>query len=220
MRTPRSTSRSPQTGRGAVTRERALGAAAALFAARGFAPVTMRAIGDAAEIDNSSLYRHFESKSALAREVLNRAMAGLATEIAPIATTAPATLEGVIGVGVAAALHLWDHPNTARLVLHWVTSAKDAATGFDVSLPIDATGAPSGDLFRAIVDLLGRARSGGHLRSLAWPEAFVAVVGMVTLRPATFRSFLASQEPKRADEEARFAWEREVRRLLHGMLAP
>ncbi|MFQ5416380.1 MAG: hypothetical protein ACE5FL_04930 [Myxococcota bacterium] len=147
-------------------------------------------------------------------------MTGIAVPLGGAAAKAPATLAGVVDVVVVAALHLWDHPDTARLLLHWVLSAKDAATGFDVSLPIDAVGAPSGDMFRAIVGLLGRARSAGAIREVAWPEAFVAAVGAIALRPATYRSLLASQEPDRGKAEARIAWESEVRALVRGMLAP
>ncbi|MCP5041092.1 MAG: TetR/AcrR family transcriptional regulator [bacterium] len=212
--------RSTPSKRGEHTRQRVLAAATELFAAKGFAPVTMRAIGDAVGIDNSSVYRHFASKSELAREVLDRAMAALAAQVGEHAADAPATLEGVIDLGLTAALHLWDRPDTARLILHWVTSAKDAATGFDVSLPVDAPGTPSGDLYRVVVDALDRASSARQIREFAWPEAFVGVVGAVTLRPATYRSFLVSQEPERTDEDARLTWECEVRCLLRGLLAP
>jgi len=195
-------------------------AAGELFAARGFAPVTMRAIGDSAGLDNSSLYRHFASKSELAREVLRRAMAELADEMVPSAAQMAPTLEGLVEFGTRAALHLWDHPNTARLILHWTISAKDSATGFDVSLPIDAVGAPSGDFYRGIVGLFDATRKAGEAREVAWPEAFVAIVGAVALRPATYRSLLASQEPQRSAAAARNAWEQEVRILLRGMLTP
>ncbi len=204
--------------RGELTRERVLQAATELFAARGFAPVTMRAIGEAAGIDNSSLYRHFASKSDIARAVLQRSMLGLAEQVARSAPKAPATLDAVVEVASDAALYLWDHPATARLILHWVTSAKDAATGFDVSLPINAVGAPSGEVYRGVVGLLDRARAAGEIREVAWPDAFVAVMGAVVLRPATFRSLLASQESDRTDDAARRAWADEVRVLLRGVL--
>ncbi len=220
MPRPPPVARSTPSRRGERTRERVLAAATELFAAKGFAPVTMRAIGDAAGIDNSSLYRHFASKSELAREVLDRAMAGLAAPVRECAAATPATLEGVIDLVLTAAVHLWDQPETARLILHWVTSAQDAATGFDVSLPVDTAGTPSGELYRAVVDALARASGARQIREFAWPEAFVGVVGAITLRPATFRSFLASQEPERTDEEARLTWEHEVRCLLRGLLAP
>lgn len=209
----------PSPRRGELTRERVLVAATALFAARGFAPITMRAIGDAAALDNSSLYRHFKSKSDLARQVLRRAMAGLAEQVMPTAAGTPATLDGLVHLSTTAALHLWDHPDTARLILHWVTSPTDAATGFDVSLPADAVGEPSGEVFRRIVDLIDQARRVGEIRDVAWPEAFVAAVGAIALRPATYGSFLSSQEPERTADEARRAWQREVGVLIHGMLA-
>ncbi len=205
---------------GERTRDRVLVAATDLFAERGFPAVTMRAIGAGAGLDNSSLYRHFANKSALAREVLDRAMARLAAEVVPSAAAAEPTREGITRLVVRAALHLWDHPTTARLLLHWLTSARDAATGFDVSLPVDAPGAPSADVFRAFMALLRRAREQGEIRDLAMPDALVAVLGAITLRAATYGDFLASQEPERDAVEARRSWEREVETLLHGMLSP
>lgn len=208
-----------RSNRGELTRGRILDAATALFAERGFAPVTMRAIGEASGIDNSSVYRHFESKNALARSVLDRAMESLVAAVAPH-QSAPATLAGVVDAVTAAAMHLWDQPATARLVLQWVTSAQDAATGFDVSLPVEAPGAPSGGLFRGMREVIQRAERAGTVRPLVWPDILVAIVGVVALRPATFRSFVASQEGGRTDDRARADWEREVGDLLRGMLAP
>lgn len=207
---------------GGATRERVVLAATALFAARGFAPVTMRAIGEAAGLDNSSLYRHFASKSDLARQVLDRAMADLSACVLAAASpeSESAELEGLVELGTSAALHLWDHPDTARLMLHWIGSARDAATGFDVSLPADAIGFPSGELFRAIATRIEAARESGRIREIAWPESLVAVVGVIALRPASYRSFLASQEPVRSAAAARSDWEREVRHLLRASLAP
>ena len=205
---------------GERTRDRVLDAATALFAERGFPAVTMRAIGAAAGLDNSSLYRHFPNKSALARAVLDRAMEQLAAEVVPSAIGAEPTRDDLTRLVVRAALHLWDHPTTARLIHHWLMSARDAATGFDVSLPVDTPGAPSADVFRAFAALLQRARARNEIRDLAMPEALVAVVGAITLRAATYGDFLASQEPDRSAAEARHSWEREVETLVRGMLAP
>ncbi|MCP5057754.1 MAG: TetR/AcrR family transcriptional regulator [bacterium] len=206
--------------RGEQSRERILDAATGLFAARNFAPVTMRAIGEAAGLDNSSLYRHFDSKNDLAREVLQRAMAGLAARLLPTVSRESATLDGVVQVVSTAALYFWDHPDAARLVLFWVLSPVDTATGFDVSLPIDAVGQPSGNVYSQIAELVGRARRAGEIRDIAWPDAFIAAMGAIILRPATRGSLLTSQEPERSDSEARRAWGGEVRSLVRGTLAP
>ena len=206
--------------RGQVSRERILAAARGLFAERGFAPVTMRAIGQAAGLDNSSLYRHFASKSDLARAVLHEAMSALGADLAPAVARVEATRASIIDLVIDAAGHLWERPETARLVLHWVISAKDAATGFDVSLPLDAAGTPSGALFRRVVSILAAAREAGEVRDVAWPDAFVMVVAAITLRPATYGSFAASQEPRRSVAAARRAWEAELRVLMRGALTP
>ncbi|MBW2244501.1 MAG: TetR/AcrR family transcriptional regulator [Deltaproteobacteria bacterium] len=206
--------------RGEQTRERILFSATGLFAARNFAPVTMRAIGEAAGLDNSSLYRHFDSKNDLAQQVLQRAMAGLAMQLLPTVTRESATLDGLVQVLSTASLYFWDHPDAARLVLFWVLSPVDAATGFDVSLPVDTIGEPSGNLYRQIAELVGQAREAGEIRDIAWPDAFVAAMGAVILRPATYGSLLTSQEPECSAADARRAWRTEVRSLVRGILAP
>jgi AcrR family transcriptional regulator len=211
---------SPAASRGEISRERVLDAAAALFAERGFASVTMRAIGEAAGLDNSSLYRHFESKSELAGQVLHRAMQRLAAEVAPRIETTPSTRAGIVDLLASIALYFWDEPATARLVLHWVTSARDAKTGFDVSLPALAVGAPSGEVVRGVMRCVAEARAAGEIRDFAMPEAFVTIFGALLLRPATYGDLLASQEPERSGDQARSAWEAEVRALLVRGLAP
>jgi len=202
------------------SRERILRAATALFAARGFAPVTMRAIGAEAGLDNSSLYRHFPSKSELARAVLDEAAATLLEELRPTLPAGTETVDALVDAIEAVAAGLWDRPETARLLVHWVMSPRDAATGFDVSLPADTLEAPSGALFRSFTEALARARERGTARDAAWPDTFVTALGALLLRPATRGSLLASHEPARSEEEARRAWLREVRTLARGLLTP
>ena len=56
----------------AETRERILGAAAALFAERGYIGTTTSAIADAAGVNEVTLFRHFESKLGIARALGTR----------------------------------------------------------------------------------------------------------------------------------------------------
>lgn len=57
------------------TRERLIGAAVDVFAARGYEAATTRAIADAAGVAEKTLFAHFGSKSALFRDAVAPAMA-------------------------------------------------------------------------------------------------------------------------------------------------
>ena len=52
------------------TRQRILDAAASILATRGFAGTSIKAIADSIDMQDASLYYHFESKDALVLEVL------------------------------------------------------------------------------------------------------------------------------------------------------
>jgi AcrR family transcriptional regulator len=208
------------TTQGQRTRERILSAAATLFAERGFASVTIRAIGDTVGIDNSSLYRHFKSKSALAHAVLDRCGAELAHELGPISSRITPTLSGLVSVATAVGMALWDRPETARLILHLILGWRDEPTGFRVSIRMDESNSDFSLLFRGFAQAYVTATQAGEVRAAAWPEIFIALFGVLALRPATRGSLLVSQEPDRSDEEAREAWRVEIETVLRASLSP
>src|SRR5678816_1908060 len=71
MRAPRARpARRRQDERTARTRQRLLTAAAAEFAARGFAGASVDRIARAARVNKAMIYYHFSSKAALYREIL------------------------------------------------------------------------------------------------------------------------------------------------------
>jgi AcrR family transcriptional regulator len=198
-----------------------LDAAVELFAAHGFAAVTMRALGEAAGLDNSSLYRHFPSKTDLANAVLDRVATELLAVLAPnLASSAPPSLAGLVDAATAIGLHLFDRPQVARLLVHWVMSTGEADASFSVSVRADDLRRPAGRLFTLIRDWLARGARSGALRSHEGLEAQVILIGAVFLRPATCGHLLASQEPRRSREKARQAWERELRAAVRGAFAP
>src|SRR5258706_16105979 len=128
-------------------RLRILDCAVELFAAHGFQAMTMRMLGDAVGLDNSSLYRHFASKTELANAVLDR-VAGvfLAAIAAGIDASRPATLDALEAIAADAGGYFFDRPAAARLMLHWVMSMGADGPGFGVSIPATDTKRPGGKL--------------------------------------------------------------------------
>lgn len=216
------TIRHPKTQtRGNETRERILARAVDLFGLHGFEALTMRELGNAAGLDNSSLYRHFPSKAALVDAVLDR-VAGdvLASVAARIDPTQPASLQALEDICAAVGLYLFDHPASARLIVHWIMSMGDAAPGFKLKVPATDTSRPGGKLLAHLLDWLARGIKQGALRKHATPEAIVWLIGAVLIRPATYGHLLATLEPARTRNAARQAWERELRAAIRGAFAP
>lgn len=202
-------------------RDRILTQAIDLFAMHGFDAMTMRRLGDAVGLDNSSLYRHFRSKAALADAVLDH----VAGEI--FATTAPhidpsraVTLQALEDVCAAAGLYFFDRPASARLMVHWIMSMGVDGPGFAVSGPATDTSRPGGALLAVLRNWLEAGVRAGVLREHAMPEAVVILLGATLIRPATRGHLLASLEPKRTLTAARAAWEKELRAAVRGAFAP
>ncbi|MDO8389490.1 MAG: TetR/AcrR family transcriptional regulator [Actinomycetota bacterium] len=83
----------------ADTREEILTVSARLFATRGLAGTTMRAIADGCSIKAASLYHHFASKDEIVAEIMTRSRefaAGLYREIADAHLAPAARVEAVL----------------------------------------------------------------------------------------------------------------------------
>jgi AcrR family transcriptional regulator len=218
MKTRRRTTRSRQAG---SSRDRILDRGIELFAVHGFEALTMRMLGDAVGLDNSSLYRHFASKTELANAVLDRVagsfLAAIETNIDP---SRPVTLAALEEIAAAAGVYFFDRPSAARLMLHWVMSIGADGPGFGVSVPVTDTNRPGGRLLGLLREWLARGVRSGALRKHAMPDAVIILLGAVLLRPATYGHLLASMEPKRSRVAARKAWESELRAAVRGAFAP
>ena len=181
----------------------------------------MRRLGDAVGLDNSSLYRHFRSKAALADAVLDHVagevFARTARQIDP---SQPVTLQALEDACAAAGLYFFDHPSAARLMVHWIMSMGVDGPGFAVSVPATDTSRPGGALLALLRNWLETGVRGGALREHAMPEALVILLGAMLVRPATRGHLLASMEPKRTLTAARTAWENELRAAVRGAFAP
>ena len=202
-------------------RDRILAQAIELFAAYGFEAMTMRRLGDAVGLDNSSLYRHFRSKAALADAALDHVAREVLKSAAPEFDPAqPVSLQALADVCAAAGLYFFDHPASARLMVHWIMSMGSDAPGFAVSGPASDTSRPGGALVSLLNGWLEAGVRDGVLRRHAMPEAVVILFGAILIRPATRGHLLATLEPERTASEARAAWEGELRATVLGAFAP
>ena len=200
-------------------RELILDKAVELFAARGFEAMTMRLLGDAVGLDNSSLYRHFSGKTALAGAALDRVagevLALIEDQVAQTGPVTPATLETV---AADAGGYFFDRPAAARLMLHWIMSMGAEGQGFSASAT-DTT-RPGGRLLEVMQQWLGDGARRGDLRRHATPDAVIILLGAVLLRPATYGYLLASLEPTGSRAAARETWLLELRAAVRGAFAP
>ncbi len=202
-------------------RERILTEAVALFAAHGFDTVTMRQLGDAVGLDNSSLYRHFPSKSALVDAVLDRVAADVFATIAPrIDAAAPLTLAALEDIAAASGTYLFDNPSTARLIVHWIMSTGGEGGTFKIAVPMSDKSRPAGAMIATLRARLDDAAKHGRIRKHATPDALVIAIAAIVIRPATYGYLFKSLEPKRRSEDARAAWEHELRTAIRGVFAP
>src|SRR5258705_3796956 len=189
---------------GSSPRDRILDRGVELFAVHGFEAMTMRMLGDAVGLDNSSLYRHFASKTELANAVLDRVAGNFLAVIGSnIEPSRPATLDALEATAAAAGAYFFDRPSAARLMVHWVISVGADRPGFGVSVPVTNTNRPGGRLLGLLREWLGKGVRDGALRKHAMPDAVIILMGAILLRPATYGHLLESMEPKRSRGAAR-----------------
>lgn len=101
----------------AVTRDRILDVAEALFAERGLAGVSMRDLAARAGLTPASLYNHFSGKDALYESVLERGMRPLLELMREQAAREPGP--DAIGTTLGAVMdHLARRPHLPRLIHH------------------------------------------------------------------------------------------------------
>lgn len=202
-------------------RERILDRAIELLALHGFEAMTMRELGDAVGLDNSSLYRHFKSKSEIAHAALDHVVGEFLDAFqAQMDLSRPVTLEALEELAAAAGLFFFDRQAPARLMMHWIMSTGATASGFGVSVSATDISRPGGKLMKKLGAWLAEGVHGGALRKHAMPEAMVILFAAILLRPATYGHLLASVEPRRSLNAARKAWETELRAVVRGAFAP
>lgn len=201
---------------GRASRARVLDAATRLFAEKGYDAVTMRAIGAAAGLDNSSLYKHFGGKSELAAAVFDAAAARVVERLRPLERDVE--LDRFLEMSAELAELLMREPHLARLLLQVLTSPRGSA--LDLTICADELHRPSVQLFRVLMGWFARARRRGVIRRVDVLEVTVSLVALHLVRPATAGNFLASREGDPFSAPARRTRRRELTAFLRGALAP
>src|SRR6185436_16727183 len=77
----------PKASAAAASRDRVFAAAAAEFAARGYAGANVDRIARAARLNKAMIYYHFKSKDALYREILRDMFGAVRTRVAAVAAS-------------------------------------------------------------------------------------------------------------------------------------
>lgn len=107
-----------QAERSAATIEAVLTAARKLFMTRGFEPVSIDDIAEAAGIRKGGVYHHFTSKQAIFEAVLDRVQAELAEALeARLASNTGKRTPGTIASNVLAYLEAASAPGLRRIIL-------------------------------------------------------------------------------------------------------
>lgn len=181
----------------------------------------MRKLGEAVGLDNSSLYRHFASKAALAHAVIDRVATDFLSAIGPQFDPAqPPTLAALEAAAVAAGTYFFDRPAAARVMLHWLMSMGASGPGFGVSVPATDLARPGGHFLGLLRHWLAEGVRRGALRAHAMPDAVIILFGALLLRPATYGHLLASLEIDRPLSAAWQDWQDELRAVVRGAFAP
>ncbi|GLV23134.1 hypothetical protein TomMM35A_29760 [Sphingobium sp. TomMM35A] len=111
-----------RTSKGQRTADRLLDTAELLFAQKGYDATALRDIAAAANIQQPGLYKYFESKDALYRQVLQRALQPLADEMEATITRSPqeasfrTLTDRLVDV-------LTQHPNVSMLLIRSILSS-------------------------------------------------------------------------------------------------
>ncbi len=205
----------------ASSRDRILQTAIELLGTHGFASMTMRLLGDSVGLDNSSLYRHFKSKADLVNAAIDQVSdALLSVLMSRVDEKSVPSLTSLEDLSIAAGDYLYDHPSSARLMIHWFMSLGDEGPGFQISVDANDPSRPSSALLALIKDQIEAAVAAGSVRPLAMPDALIMLISALMFRPATRGYFLISLEPRISNAKAKKVWLNELRQTVGGILKP
>ncbi|MFN2377946.1 MAG: TetR/AcrR family transcriptional regulator [Candidatus Binatia bacterium] len=179
------------------TREALLKAAAALFAERGAEAVSTREIASRAKVNNGLIHRHFRTKDALLREVLE----GLSSEIASLDQRGDET---------AVLLRFFNAIRERET--YWRLLARTMLDG----QPVDRLQRTFPTMDR-VIELIGELQAQGRGPADADPRTVAALVGAVAFGWLVFEPWLLAAGG--FSEEEKEAAGRDVIRLIRDFLS-
>lgn len=207
---------------GESSRERILATALSLLAERGYEGTSLQAVADGAGLHKSSLFHHFPSKEALAREVYRGVGERLLKRVEPLLAAEPPRLAQALEAADALVDHFAAEPDAARLVMRlMVAGPRDPASARPFAVDREDSEHPIQRLLVGIGSWLARARAAGAVRRVRVRHTLLDLVALVLFYPAVADSTgrgVLDADPM-APEPLRIH-KRELRAWLEGALAP
>ncbi|NUN47829.1 MAG: TetR/AcrR family transcriptional regulator [Candidatus Brocadiae bacterium] len=139
-------------------------AAVALFVTRGVASTTIREIARAAKVAEGTLYRHYESKEDLARDILETSLATFTSFLDRKAREHPSLAGRLRGMSEAFAEAYEDNPDVARFIL-FSHAAEVARLPKQMRMPRNV-----------VLDILKEAQAAGEIPKDADREMLQAMI--------------------------------------------
>lgn len=167
----------------AELREQILAAAREIVFAHGFEALSMRKIADAIEYSAATIYLHFESRDALAFELVREGFADMLAAMTPVATIAD-PLERLREIARRYVAFGIDNPQTYRLIFMEDPNFSDSVIMAQLDAP-DAPGTMAFGVLQTTVDELVAKKIFRPIDSETASQMLWAIVhGIVTLRLA------------------------------------
>jgi AcrR family transcriptional regulator len=167
----------------AELRELILGAAREIVVGQGFEQLSMRKIAEAIEYSPATIYLHFESRDAIALELVREGFAEMLTALAP-ATAVSDPLERLRDIGRRYVRFGVERSQTYRLIFMEDPKFSDSVIGTQLDLP----GEPGSIAFEVLERTVAELVATGVFRQiepeLASQVLWAGVHGIVSLRLA------------------------------------
>lgn len=150
-------------------RDEILATAAELFASKGIKATTVREIGDAVGVQSGSLYYHFDSKDAMAREILTDFLTAIQKRYAAALSGAGDATDGLRQLIAASVRLAHEKPHATAIYQNEIHYLRENPKFADIL----AAGA---DVQQAWLDLITRGVAEGSFRSDVSPRVFHRLV--------------------------------------------
>jgi AcrR family transcriptional regulator len=167
------TRRRSQEERSATSRQRLLTAAAAEFAARGFAGANVDRIARAARVNKAMIYYHFKSKAALYREILRDMFEAVAARVSAAAQAPAEPAEKVRAFVDAIAIEAEARPHFPPI---WFREIAEGGAHLDETTVANIAG-----IIKALGRIVHEGRAAGRFQAVNPLLVHAGIVGPLLL---------------------------------------